>query len=540
MPLLWARTAPRRPSVARGLPALVAVAALSLGGVVLAAPALAAPVKCAAGDLTPDGRVFPEPRVSVSLITLAEFECGALLLEQQLPRPDRRDHARDRRAAAGRSTTSCSPTRRVLPVAEAAAAHRLLDPRQRAGRPRGRRCGCSRTWSTPGSRRREPYVAAGARRGSRCTSSSPTPTAGRRVTCYGGTYASGIPATRGNDSRRRPQPQLPGHAATSARRTRPCRSRSRQALDALLSQPRRRWYLGTDNHGQGADTYGAAGLQIVGQFDFQKSETLARYADAISRRLRARSPCSPRLQAIGGRDRGGRRRLPLGDALRHARLLRLGLADRLLQHRRRPRTAPGTRPSSPPASTSTTRLTAAAGRRSGWTRSGRSTSRCSQQALVEERFTFPVGWPRRPTSSTRRVVTDSRRRRAHVPAAGRDAPAAAVLGHPDDVLHRPQRLRVVPPARRRCGCRDIARRPDACSTASTPWSSPTTAMPEPGDAGGRTSRTLSAWVRQGGNLVVTDAAAPALAALGLVASGDVTHAPSATSATSTSPTATSR
>jgi hypothetical protein len=53
-------------------------------------------------------------------------------------------------------------------------------------------------------------------------------------------------------------------------------------IAALFNDTPGEWYLGTDNHGQGPDTYAAAGLQIVGQFDYQKSETLARFADGIT------------------------------------------------------------------------------------------------------------------------------------------------------------------------------------------------------------------------------------------------------------------
>ena len=51
---------------------------------------------------------------------------------------------------------------------------------------------------------------------------------------------------------------------------------------AALFEAHDDWFLGTDNHGQLNDTYLAAGLQIVGEFDYQKSEDLARFADGIS------------------------------------------------------------------------------------------------------------------------------------------------------------------------------------------------------------------------------------------------------------------
>ncbi len=69
---------------------------------------------------------------------------------------------------------------------------------------------------------------------------------------------------------------------------------------------RKGWFLGTDNHGQGPDTYAAAGLQIVGQFDYQKSEALARFADGITEAM-ADYPVQGALEALNdatGQDMG--------------------------------------------------------------------------------------------------------------------------------------------------------------------------------------------------------------------------------------------
>lgn len=74
---------------------------------------------------------------------------------------------------------------------------------------------------------------------------------------------------------------------------------SGQAHDYMLERAGN-WYLGTDNHGQGPDTYAAAGLQIVGQFDYQKSETLARFADGISDEMAANNPVLQGLDALNG------------------------------------------------------------------------------------------------------------------------------------------------------------------------------------------------------------------------------------------------
>src|SRR3712207_1028973 len=43
------------------------------------------PVKCAESDVTPDGRVFPEPQVSGTFLTFSDFQCGITLLEELYP-----------------------------------------------------------------------------------------------------------------------------------------------------------------------------------------------------------------------------------------------------------------------------------------------------------------------------------------------------------------------------------------------------------------------------------------------------------------------
>ncbi len=54
-------------------------------------------------------------------------------------------------------------------------------------------------------------------------------------------------------------------------------------LDHDVDDPDYRgWQLGTDNHGQGVKPVAASGLQIVGQFDYEKSERLAQFADSIA------------------------------------------------------------------------------------------------------------------------------------------------------------------------------------------------------------------------------------------------------------------
>ena len=74
-------------------PVLLAVpmlAAAVLAGAATAAPSLpraasVTPLTCEVGVPSPDGRVFPEPAVSVGWLRLPDFECGIQALEEQHP-----------------------------------------------------------------------------------------------------------------------------------------------------------------------------------------------------------------------------------------------------------------------------------------------------------------------------------------------------------------------------------------------------------------------------------------------------------------------
>ena len=64
---------------------LVASSAVLIA-VIASAPASATPVKCTDDASTPDGRVFPEANVSTNFLRIDEFECGTALLEHRYPR----------------------------------------------------------------------------------------------------------------------------------------------------------------------------------------------------------------------------------------------------------------------------------------------------------------------------------------------------------------------------------------------------------------------------------------------------------------------
>src|SRR6185503_4291191 len=90
-------------------------------------------------------------------------------------------------------------------------------------------------------------------------------------------YRPGVMATRGNDSGRDLNRQFPVKGWINFDNAPLAEPEGNAVMEKLFSQDD--WYLGTDNHGQGPQTYGAAALQLAGQVDYQTSETLARFAD---------------------------------------------------------------------------------------------------------------------------------------------------------------------------------------------------------------------------------------------------------------------
>ncbi len=252
--------------------AAAALAALGLVVLVLPpAPVLAAPVKCEAGDTTPDGRVFPEPLVSLGFVDFTEFECGIKLLEKTYP---------DLLQITTVGTSKGGhPIYDVLLTDEKVKGtkEKLLIVNSIHGNEPGGREGGLRVLEDlvdPQFEASEPYVQQALDRFV-VHFLFPNPDG-----WVAGDLAAGFAlASRGNDDGRDLNRQFPVKGWINKANA-PLAEPESKAVEKLLGKGG--WYLGTDNHGQGADTYGAAGLQIVGQFDFQKSETLARYADAIS------------------------------------------------------------------------------------------------------------------------------------------------------------------------------------------------------------------------------------------------------------------
>jgi hypothetical protein len=244
---------------------------------VLAAPAAATPVKCAEGDLTPDDRVFPEANVSATFLRFDEFQCGIALLEKTYP--DRLQTTTIGASKGGR------PLFDVLMTNEksSAAKEKLLVVSSIHGGEVGGREGAVRVIEDmldPRFQANEPWV-------QQVLDQYvihfvfPNPD-GWVAGDVAGSEGAGVSATRGNDSGRDLNRQFPVKGWIDTNNATLAEPEGNAVIAALFKSEPNGWFLGTDNHGQGPDTFGAAGLQIVGQFDYQKSETLARFADGIT------------------------------------------------------------------------------------------------------------------------------------------------------------------------------------------------------------------------------------------------------------------
>ncbi|HEX8003890.1 MAG TPA: M14 family zinc carboxypeptidase [Mycobacteriales bacterium] len=253
------------------MPALLLALGL-LGGGLPSPPAVATPVMCADGDPSPDGRVFPEPITSVSFVRFSEFECSITYLESKFP--DLIEVTTIGESLGGHpiydvlvtDETVTGPKTKLLVV-------NSIHGNEPGGREGGMRV--IEDWVDPRFDAETDWVQQGLDRFV-VHFLFPNPDGW----AAGDVENGGYEATRGNDNGRDLNRQFPVTGYIYEPNKTLAEPESQAVLKELLSD--KGWYLGTDNHGQGPDTYGAAGLQIVGQFDFQKSETLARYADAIS------------------------------------------------------------------------------------------------------------------------------------------------------------------------------------------------------------------------------------------------------------------
>ncbi|HVM19779.1 MAG TPA: M14 family zinc carboxypeptidase [Egibacteraceae bacterium] len=235
------------------------------------------PVKCRSGDVTADGRVFPEPRVSVAFLRLPDFECAMAFLERTFP--DTIDMVSLGKSRAGHDVwdvrvtdeTVDGPKKKLLVISsihgneiggrEGAARNieDLVDPR------------FAQEWVPELLRTHVVHFV------------FPNPDGWVRGDIYGA-QASSVAWTRANTGGRDLNRNFPVQGWVDPANG-PLDQPESVHVDTLLRDNTGQWSLGTDNHGQlmqPEQPTAASGLQIVGEFDYQKSETLARFGDAIN------------------------------------------------------------------------------------------------------------------------------------------------------------------------------------------------------------------------------------------------------------------
>jgi hypothetical protein len=271
------------------LTAVVAILALLTTVSASALPGLDAgrigPVMCAEDDLTPDGRVFPEPSLTATFLTFADLECGIELLQSRHPDRVAIDVLGESRGGA--PIYDVVLTDESVPVEDKR--HLLVLSSIHGNEHAGREGAARIIEDVLDQRADQPFIAETLQRFVvHVVFANPDGWINGDLTAAGG----GANFTRQNDGSRdlnRNFPVIGFLRASNGTLDQP----EGRAIDALLqrhadtahpvdSEDYRGWYLGTDNHGQGAKPVAASGLQIVGQFDFGKSELLAEFADSIS------------------------------------------------------------------------------------------------------------------------------------------------------------------------------------------------------------------------------------------------------------------
>ncbi|MGH2837309.1 MAG: M14 family zinc carboxypeptidase, partial [Thermoleophilaceae bacterium] len=239
-------------------------------------------MKCTEDASTPDGRVFPEADASTNFLRIDEFECGVALLQSRYPelieirtigkskgeRPVYDIVLTDEGAVEDKQKLLVVSSIHGDEVGGREGGARviedMLDPQllRNAGNP----------WVQQVLEQYELHFL------------FPNPDGWAKGDVIG-SYEPGVLATRGNDNGRDLNRQFPVKGWIDFDNEPLAEPEGNAVMEALFSQDD--WYLGTDNHGQGPDSYAAAGLQIVGQFDYQKSETLARFADGITESMKS-------------------------------------------------------------------------------------------------------------------------------------------------------------------------------------------------------------------------------------------------------------
>ncbi len=245
------------------------------------------PVKCNATDITPDGRVFPEPQLTATFLTLSDFQCGMFLLEDL--HPGQIEVEELGKSASGHPIYNVKVTNEAIPQSDKR--HLFILNSIHGNEPAGRE-GAARVIEDmvdPRFMANEDFI---------------EETMNRFVTHFSfgnpdgwvngdfqGQNDAGVSTTRANNGGRDLNRNFPVQGFLRASNGTLDQTEG-QGLNELFLRhadtthdvddpDHRGWYLGTDNHGQSAKPVAASGLQIVGQFDYQKSERLAHFADGI-------------------------------------------------------------------------------------------------------------------------------------------------------------------------------------------------------------------------------------------------------------------
>lgn len=499
---------------------LLALLVLAVGVVPALAPtpASAGPVMCEEGDVTTDGRIFPEPENSTTYLRFGEFECGVRFLESRFPDlvdvtevgRSEEDHAVYDVLLTDEAVTT--PKEKLLVVSSihgneigareggVRVMEDMVDPRFLA----------DEEWMT---QLLDQYVV---------HFLFPNPDGWVRGEVTGNDDA-GVAWTRGNGTGRDLNRNFPVQGFISGRNGTLEEPESQAIVEEVFGDDPDGWFLGTDNHGQGGDTYAAAGLQIVGQFDYQKSETLARFADGIDDTM-AEYDVLENLQQLNessGQDAGAYHWGTLYDMLGYS------ASGSLIDYYN---TVDGIG-----GSGFATELTAGTSanfasyvplQNQVFVDSIRAINYTMfRQAIDRQDFTYEVGGEVAYLFDPEVVTSEDTNGVGHVPNPdiGEIHPqqpyTATRMRFFDDLNAEADRpLTAVRTGEVASGAVDLAWF-DSLVLAND-------ALPEPGgiDSEAWFAR-LRAWVEAGGNLVVTDAAAPALASLGLVSAEDVVMAP---------------
>ena len=481
-----------------------------LAAAIAAAPAAATPVKCAEGDSTPDGRVFPEANASTNFLRLDEFECGTALLEQTYP------HLMERRLIGESKGTR--PLYDIVLTDERVkgAKQKLLVVSSIHGDEVGGREGGVRVLEDMVDPERlnnaaNPWVAQVMKR-YEIHFLFPNPDGWAKGDVIG-SYQPGVLATRGNDSGRDLNRQFPVKGWIDFDNAPLAEPEGNVVMEKLFSQDD--WYLGTDNHGQGPDTYGAAGLQIVGQFDFQKSETLARFADGITESMKAYNVLSDleELRASTGQDMGAYHWGTLYDMLGYS------ASGSMIDYYNTANGVNGTGFATElTAGREVNWLAYPAQLNQVWVDSIRAINFTMFKHAVDRKdFTFPVG-SKAAYVYDPKVITDSDANGAGPLDAGENQRPYRVsrmkfFKDLNKYANRPlKRIRVKRVLR---GKAKLSKYKSIVLANN--------AMPE-GRNAAAWFRKLKRWTKRGGNLIVTDAAATALDDLGLVPESAITMA----------------